>query len=818
MEAYPQEQSPSLMYVTLHDALSEERPFHRDPELFFVLEGTVHLCVGELEYTLNERDFMLVNAGQPYRWQDGRNLLVGIVAIDYPTLCRHLGTSRPYFLCNSTLTNSDACDDVRSLLYQILSRMDARQGLPGIYLQFLYYQLLFQLVNSFQLLPEDPRSAQLLDESSERRRELIAYIDLHSHENLKLSDLAAHLYLSEAYLSRCFKKELGCGFVQYLNRVRLAHAVEELLTGSVSVTRAAIAAGFPSVAAFNKLFRETYQMAPSDYIALHRKNHISVGENTARLNARVKNVLAAQAPAEEPRAVPVLSTAAPEELTSSITLDAASAAPRICKMSWRQVINIGTAAELLRAKVQEHVLFLHRELGFTHVRLWQGFSRELYFSAGPESQSYNFRRFDEITDFLISNGMHPFLELGSKPQQIIRTLGQYVRYQEAETLFPDPAQAAAFLQALLRHSIQRYGLAEVECWQLELWYNGKDTTQQYLDQFDLFSQAVKAEASHLSIGGAGLNLNLGREAVTSFLREWKRRMIHPDFLSLYCYQYIPYAGQEPGRSRSRELRWQRSTDRHYLRNQLLTLREILKELRFELPEVYVSEWNLTISSRDIFNDSCYKGAYLMQNLIDAADKASVISYWVGSDAFSEDADSAAILSGGSGLLTRDGIRKPAFYAFAFLNQAQRYLLWQDDHCMVTHDGQGCYHIACHNCKQFNFAYYASSEQRFENNAPQWEQVFENYTPLRLRFQLSVPAGSVYRITRQSISRRHGSVLDHWNRMGRPNDLPSDDIDYIRQVCIPEQTITLVHEHGGLLEFETLLQPNELQSLFLRPYI
>ena len=75
--------------------------------------------------------------------------------------------------------------------------------------------------------------------------------------------------------------------------------------------------------------------------------------------------------------------------------------------------------------------------------------------------------------------------------------------------------------------------------------------------------------------------------------------------------------------------------------------------------------NLTISDRNLINDSCFKGAYILKNYIDLIDRVEGMSYFVGSDRVSEYYDTEELLFGGTGLLTKDGIQKPAMFAFHF---------------------------------------------------------------------------------------------------------------------------------------------------------
>lgn len=70
--------------------------------------------------------------------------------------------------------------------------------------------------------------------------------------------------------------------------------------------------------------------------------------------------------------------------------------------------------------------------------------------------------------------------------------------------------------------------------------------------------------------------------------------------------------------------------------------------------VYVTEWNLTISDRNYINDTCFKGAYVVKNILDCYPLCEGMALFQGSDRTSEYYDSHDMLYGGTGIITRMG--------------------------------------------------------------------------------------------------------------------------------------------------------------------
>ena len=57
-----------------------------------------------------------------------------------------------------------------------------------------------------------------------------AYIEDHYTESLTLDVLAQYVHMNSSYFSSYFKKQTGENFKEYLNKVRLGHALELLLS------------------------------------------------------------------------------------------------------------------------------------------------------------------------------------------------------------------------------------------------------------------------------------------------------------------------------------------------------------------------------------------------------------------------------------------------------------------------------------------------------------------------------------------------------------------------------------------------------------
>lgn len=91
------------------------------------------------------------------------------------------------------------------------------------------------------------------------------YIELHSEQELKLSQLAKHVGYSEYYLSRKFKKEMGVSISTYIKYVRVERSKLMLISTSHPISQIADMLHFASSSHFSDAFREVVGRTPQQY-------------------------------------------------------------------------------------------------------------------------------------------------------------------------------------------------------------------------------------------------------------------------------------------------------------------------------------------------------------------------------------------------------------------------------------------------------------------------------------------------------------------------------------------------------------------------
>lgn len=778
---------------------------HTDIEFFYVLDGTAIFTLEDKQYTLNKDDFLVVNVDKLHSYRTEGDFLGACVHFSYSQLCSMMKQSMVFFWCNTTGGNTEGYDEVRRIFWKIVSEEYFNQGRDVIYLNSLFYEFLHVLTTDFLLNKENDHYSEETHKFDARKHEIAEFIQMNFDKPISLEDLSKQMFLSYAYLSKYIKRHFGMGFAEYLNQVRLNYAVSQLLHSDLSIVRIAMESGFASSAALNKAFKQAYNMTPTEYRRqLVSQNgdaptgQVSQEEARKQLERHFDRCFASE-------------TGRSSQPAQVITLQ--NTPRRLLKRNWCRMINIGTAGDLLQSDIQKHLLILKQELHFEYVRFWDLHSTGM--QLGDAKTGFNFNKLDQVIDFLLQNGMKPYIELRPKPKVVLRSAFDIIHMEEIhldETL----DNIRYFIRKLFIHLLNRYGTAQVESWFFEIWcaefernlaaedpQEVQSLRRWYLERFNVVASQIRELCPGAKLGGGGLTMRFGGEQLKDILYAWKDEEQQPDFISLYCYPYTLYTmDKDRNQSRTADL----------LRSTLQFVRDTMQEVGFGDKELHVTEWNFSISNRNTLNDSCMKGAYIIRDLLESLELADVMGYWVGTDLYGSHADAQSIVYGGAGVLSRDGIRKPAFYAFDFMNHLGRYVRKREYNCIITDNGSGNWRIVCHNLKNLNHQYSLLNEG--EIRISEQNNLFEDMKKRTIHFSLPGKRGEKYILKCLTVNQYNGSLQDEWVSMSSPEEMSRDEIQYLSRIVTPRMVVKRLTAENGKLTFDITMEPNEIAYIHL----
>lgn len=774
--------------------------YHQNPEVFYVLTGELKVQIDETTFLMKQGDIILINANKRHTMNGNEELLGARFEIDFHLLAEYMESMQLLFWCNSVADKNAAYADLREVFDHILSRYFEKDEKSALDLQALYFQAAHILTSNFLVKADDTRLNMDDSQDRQRVRRIQNYIQANYQSQISLNNLSDQLYLSNAYLSKYVKKHLGLTFMEYLNNVRLFHAVDELLYTKKNMTHIALDNGFPTSAAFTKAFRDIYGEAPSEYRRKMREQQEPENPEhglSEEESGRIKKYLIFKEQHNEPVVKNQKVCTVDVQQTGKLLTDCHKA---IC---------VGDAYTVLQSNVQSQLRDLQKAADIKYARMWNIFSKEECYNG---KKGCNFRKIDQILDFLLENHMKPYLELGHKEVLLNYSAEKFLKENEEIENYEVQVYEYIFRE-FCTHLVNRYGIDEIETWYFE-YYNFSNTgatestgmTEEeglYYQYFATIYRILKGISPAIKVGGAGFILGYGTLGCRSILPIWKKKNLMPDFLSVYSYQYVAIDDNDKRYGR-------KSIDIDYMRNQTEILREVIKETGFQVPELHISEWNFTISNRNVLNDSCNQGAYVLKNCIDMNGEVDLMAYWHALDSYSDYYDADNVLNGDSGMISRDGIRKPSFYAYVFMNRLLPNVIKKDENSIITTNGRDRYVIACHNFKKLSAQYVFSEEEKI--TVETIDNYMENDESLKLQFRLENVKDGDYLVKIHMVNKENGSAQDIWKRLQYSKNLARDEMQYLEKSAIPRMEMKNVHVEGGVLELENVLMAQEIRLL------
>ena len=792
-------------YLSIQDNPHEES-MHSEIELIFILEGNVDISVEQKVSHLKAEDILVVNANKHHTLKASEGQLIMRLMIHYKMACEAFQGENVIFWCDSSVSKNEKYNELRIILKRLLKHYAEKENYEKTF-GFMAdcYLILHHLTANFMVKSTDIQNSEEGDRYEERLNQINQYINTNYDQPISMKDLSEKLFLSNGYLSRFFKKNYGMSFAGYLTNVRVFHAADELLYTDAPITVVAYDCGFTSAAFFNKVFKNAYGVTPSEFRrrAAAQERETEADSDKKALEKRIERIVIKEELGD---------ACGDDSHVREVTGEYSVTEPEEFQNYWGDTINFGDASNLLHSSMREHLMILQRALGFQYVRFWSLFTKGFFIK--PDQEEYDFSQIDSILDFVLEQGMKPFIELGMKPKVIHYEVGQTV---ETERVTYQPftvPQWDRLMRAFMRHLSMRYGQNVLDGWRMELWFDedlrsNRNEWENYFDKFEVTYRAVKECNEKIAVGGYGIRMDYGAEQRRDFLARWALRTCQPDYISIMFYAY------ERGAD-GKDIYAKRSTDNEVFLHFLDREKKLLSACGMGALPIYICEWALTPSVRNYINDSTFKGAYIIKNIIDLYGRVECMGYGAGSDRQYASYDTPGMLFGGTGLITKEGILKPAAFALEFMNRLFPYYVGKDKNYLITTDCHDNYGIVCHNQQILNYNYYLTSESAIEKDCT-WKY-FEGRRKLKLKLLLKGLRDGAYRVKVYRINYLNGSVLDIWESMDYDNELSRNDVKYFRRICEPKMSIRKAETVQGSLLIREELQMNEIAFIRIRRII
>lgn len=433
---------------------------------------------------------------------------------------------------------------------------------------------------------------------------------------------------------------------------------------------------------------------------------------------------------------------------------------------WKKLICAGRAAEGLREQWRNQLREIQRELKFEYIRFHGIFHDEMMvYDEKDGIPFFNWKYVDSLFDFLLEIGLRPIVEFGFMPDSL-KSGDKTVCWWKGNVTPPsDYSKWAKLVRELVVHCINRYGRAEVLKWYFEVWNepNYSDfwagSREDYFKLYKYTAEAVKSVDPRLKVGGPAIFEGYREDMswMEDFLAFCENNNLPVDFVS-YHYYPTSSAVDENGNT----LILYKDENSTYMG--LKRLKNVVMRSGFKDAEIIIGEWNSSFSPKDFVHDTMYKAPFVIHNVLKCSGIVDALGWWVFSDIFEEFRLDNRAFSGGFGLVTVHGLKKPAYYGYWFLSKLGTEEIDSGDCYFVTRKDDSIQIL------MWNYCHYNTKFSAGDRSGLTQYSRYEIFDEKKLYVRLEVTGlKGKYRVREYIMDRTHGSVFDAkicWRRVCR----------------------------------------------------
>ena len=243
-------------------------------ELVYVDKGKITVTAGRRQYELGSGDLFFHKPGQWHTLQSrggtAPNVVIFSFASDSAAMARFedckttAGTTEKEWIARAVTEARHAFispldDPYDNRLVRAKDPPPGSEQLVGLYLTGLLLSLLRRQTAVFPLPGRRSPGTALPDS-------IVLYMQEHMQEKLTLAQLAGHFHISVSTLKAIFRRQEGCGVMDYFIRLKIRRAKDLLREQEYNITQIALILGYDSIYSFSAQFKKRTGMSPTEYL------------------------------------------------------------------------------------------------------------------------------------------------------------------------------------------------------------------------------------------------------------------------------------------------------------------------------------------------------------------------------------------------------------------------------------------------------------------------------------------------------------------------------------------------------------------------
>lgn len=245
--------------------------FHNEYELNLITNFKGSRTVGDFAEKLDGTDLTLLGPELKHVWKSDNAISnAGVITIQF----------QEHFL-HSKIMSYNVSKDIKKLLelskrgitfsnptkklvIDMILSIDDNDNFKS-FLTFLEILHTLSISKDVKVLSSPPSANYSQKRESRRISLILNYVKNNYQKNIKLSQIADMVSMSESAFSHYFKKRTSLSFTGYLLDYRLGVVTKLLTETNMSINEISYTAGFNSLSNFNRAFKKKHDMSPKAF-------------------------------------------------------------------------------------------------------------------------------------------------------------------------------------------------------------------------------------------------------------------------------------------------------------------------------------------------------------------------------------------------------------------------------------------------------------------------------------------------------------------------------------------------------------------------
>ncbi len=243
---------------------------HDSCEILLCIRGGGSFLIDDNIYEINEGDIYVINQFEPHKMTiDESKCFERYVFQIHPSfLHSHSTEATDLSLCFYTRSEFadnriNLCKQEVNHLLALISKLKIVHSYGEDIIKNNAITEILAYINS-KFISGARIEGQPVSKNNKVIHDAVEYINQHYNEDIKLTDIASHCYVSVNHLCSLFKKSLGTTVLKYIISKRISES-KKLLKSGKSISETATLCGFGDYANFIRTFKSIVGVSPGKY-------------------------------------------------------------------------------------------------------------------------------------------------------------------------------------------------------------------------------------------------------------------------------------------------------------------------------------------------------------------------------------------------------------------------------------------------------------------------------------------------------------------------------------------------------------------------